>query len=190
MADEWNDAEIDCDPQGKAETGNPYRLMPEGKYKFLSSKPVPMISKSGNKMIKLTMAFMDDDHLDHAALDKYVVLIPKGKPGHGFTIMALKAFGIPVKEGVIKVTPGDFDLKMVIGKVIVKKLDNGKEKNDIEDLEPVPLEDADFATDPPAAAVPATEEPASQPAAEQPAPAERSKEEWPPEEDAIREVPF
>lgn len=147
---QWNDAEIDCDPEGRDDQPrqDSYRLLPEGEYKFLATDPVPKIAKSsGNKMLELTMKFMDDALLDHAPLKKFVVLIPRGKPGHGFTIMALKAFGVPVKEGSIRVTPADFNLRLVMGKVVVKKLDSGKEVNDIEDLKPMPSEDASFASD-------------------------------------------
>lgn len=139
---EGQDIIIDCDPEGKQER-SPDALVPAGDYVFLATNPILGRSAKGNAWVKLTMNFMHDDLKDHKPLDKYVAFIPAGKPGHGFTIMALKAFKMTVVAGPTRIVLSEFENVMVIGTVVVNRLGadgKGKEVNDIEALKPVPDE--------------------------------------------------
>jgi len=60
-----------------------------------------------------------------------LTLIPKGKPGHGIAVHALKCFGISIEKSSVNFETQDLKGKTAMAELGIKKNEEGKEKNEV-----------------------------------------------------------
>jgi hypothetical protein len=103
--------------------------IPEGRYLLTVKKVEEGTSKSGRPQAILHLSVEEGPFAGRKLGKHWVTFIPKGEPGHGLTVSALRAFGLLAKgETVFDGDTDDFDTRSAYADVVIDGKYNAVDK--------------------------------------------------------------